>query len=67
MLQNGAIYDENYCIDHLCIVEFVILLCHLVNAVHISSGAFSSWIWNFFDLHIDETSIGPHIVISSLC
>ena len=23
VVQNGAFKDENYCIDHLCIVEFV--------------------------------------------
>ena len=36
-----------------------------MNTVHISSVALSPWIRNVFGLHIDETSIGPQIVIST--
>ena len=40
-------------------------LCHLVNTVNISSVALLPWIRNVFGLHIDETSVGPQIVIST--
>ena len=67
MVQNGAFYDENDCINYLRILEFKVLLRHLVNTVHNSSVALSPWIRNIFGLHIDETSIGPQIVISMFC
>ena len=67
MVQNGALYDENYCIDDLCILEFVkMLLRHLVNPIHIFSDALLLWIRNVSGFHIDETSIRPQIVISTV-
>ena len=70
MLQNGVFYDANYYIDYLClcILEFVkVFLLHLVNTVHISSVALSPWIMNIFGLHINQTSFGAQIVISTFC
>ena len=66
MVQNGVFYDENYCIDDLCILKFVkYLLRHLVNPVHISSVALSPRIRNVYGLRINETSIGPQIEMST--
>ena len=44
-----------------------IILRHLVNTVHFSSVALSTWIRNVFGLRIDENSIRPEMVISTFC
>ena len=50
------------------ITEFCkILLRQLVHTICMLSVALSPWIRNFIGLHIDESSIGPHIVISNFC
>ena len=68
MVHNGAFKDENYCIDHLCIVEFVTVVTSLgESCTHFICRLIAMDKKRFIGSHSDVTSIGPHIVISTLC